>query len=159
METAEHPDQANPSGPEVSDEAAGIRTTGKFRRFSQRDDVFNRAFWDDTIRRPETMAFFESYRTGPATRRGDGFTQKDFALRNAAWAVSDEFSSRGEQDGVREGFNALLQPTVEPASTRVKVENPSAMAVEIKRIAKLFGAGIVGIAPNDPRWTYARPAD
>ena len=159
METAEHPDQANPSGPEVSDEAAGIRTTGKFRRFSQRDDVFNRAFWDDTIRRPETMAFFESYRTGPATRRGDGFTQKDFALRNAAWAVSDEFSSRGEQDGVREGFNALLQPTVEPASTRVKVENPSAMAVEIKRIAKLFGAGIVGIAPYDPRWTYASRAD
>ena len=112
METSEHPDQANSTRPQLSDDAAGIRTTGEFRRFSQRDDVFNRAFWDDTIRRPETRAFFDSYRTGPAMRRGDGFTQKDFALRNAAWAVSDEFSSRGEHDGIREGFNALLLPTV-----------------------------------------------
>ena len=128
--------------------------------FTQRDDMFNRAFWDDDIRRPEMMEFFESYRVGASISSGsDGFTQKDFALRNAAWAVSDEFSSRGESEGIREGFNAPLQPTAEPAATRVDVDDPDAMAAEIKRVAKLFGAGIVGIAPYDSRWTYAARAD
>lgn len=141
------------------DYAAGIQTTERFRRFTQRDDMFNRAFWDDDVRRPEMMEFFESYRVTPVSRRADGFTQKDFALRNAAWAVSDEFSSRGESEGIREGFNALLQPTAEPATTRVDVDDPNAMATEIKRVAKLFGAGIVGIAPYDPRWTYETRVD
>ena len=141
------------------DRAAGIQTTERFRRFTQRDDMFNRAFWDDDVRRPEMMEFFESYRVAPVSRRADGFTQKDFALRNAAWAVSDEFSSRGESEGIREGFNALLKPTAEPATTQVDIDDPDAMAAEIKRVAKLFGAGIVGIAPYDPRWTYETRVD
>ena len=61
------------------DVAAGIQTTKRFTRFSQRNDMFNRAFWDNNIRRPEMMAFFDSYRRGPDSRRGGGFTQKDFA--------------------------------------------------------------------------------
>ncbi len=137
------------------DAAAGIQTTDRFARFSQRNDMFNRAFWDDEIRRPEMMAFFDSYRKTPSFRRGRGFGQKDFALRNAAWAVSDEFSSRGESQGIREGFNAPLQPTAQVASEQVEVESRDDMTAEIKQIAKLFGAGIVGIAPYDPRWTYA----
>jgi reductive dehalogenase len=145
--------------PVEGDRAAGIQTTERFCRFPQRDDMFNRAFWDDDVHRPEMMEFFESYRVAPVFRRADGFTQKDFALRNAAWAVSDEFSSRGESEGIREGFNALLQPTAEPATTQVDVDDPDAMAAEIKRVAKLFGAGIVGIAPFDQRWTYATRAD
>ena len=39
---------------ERRDAAAGIQTTGRFARFSQRNDMFNRAFWDDEVRRPET---------------------------------------------------------------------------------------------------------
>ena len=140
---------------EKRDAAAGIQTTSRFARFSQRNDMFNRAFWDDQVRRPEMMEFFDSYRRVPDSRRGGGFTQKDFALRNAAWAVSDEFSSRGETDGIREGFNAPLQPTADVAPDRVEVEDLDDMTSEIKQIAKLFGAGIVGIAPYDPRWTYS----
>ena len=159
MDTDSNALRETPTGSVDTDVAAGIRTTERFRCFPQRDDMFNRAFWDDTIRGPETMEFFDSYRVGPVSRRGDGFTQKDFALRNAAWALSDEFSSRGQHEGIREGFNALLQPTVEPATTQVEVDDPDVMAAEIKRIAKLFGAGIVGIAPYDPRWTYAGRVD
>ena len=74
---------------ERRDAAAGIQTTSRFARFSHRNDMFNRAFWDGEVRRPEMMEFFDSYRRAPDSRRGGGFTQKDFALRNAAWAVSD----------------------------------------------------------------------
>ena len=44
------------------DRAAGIETTPQFRRFSQRNDVFSRAFWDDTVRSAASQAFFASYR-------------------------------------------------------------------------------------------------
>ena len=108
---------------ERRDAAAGIQTTDRVARFSQRNDMFNRAFWDGEIRRPGVVGFFGSYRKTPSFRRGRGFGQKDFALRNAAWAVSDEFSSRGESQGIREGFNAPLQPTAQVASEQVEVES------------------------------------
>ena len=36
-----------------------------------------------------------------APRRGDGFTQRDFALRNAAWLISDIVSERSAAEGLR----------------------------------------------------------
>ena len=46
-------------------------------------------------------------------RRGDGFTQKDFALRNASWLISDIMTDRFATDGRREGFQAL-SATIRP---------------------------------------------
>jgi epoxyqueuosine reductase len=66
-----------------SDLATGIETTSEFKRFSQKNDVFSRAFWDSSVRTDESDAFFASYRMEATPRRGDGFTQRDFALRNA----------------------------------------------------------------------------
>jgi hypothetical protein len=41
-------------------------------------------------------------------RRGDGFTQKDFALRNASWLISDIMTDRHADKGRREGFQAPI---------------------------------------------------
>ena len=71
------------------DHAAGIEITSEFKRFSQKNDVFSRAFWDTAVRTEKTEAFFASYRMEATPRRGDGFTQRDFALRNASWLISD----------------------------------------------------------------------
>ena len=53
--------------PRGSDAAAGFHIQDDFERFPQKDDLF---------------------------RSADGFTQKDFALRNASWHVSDIFCIR-----------------------------------------------------------------
>ena len=68
-----------------NDPAAGIETTPEFERFSQKNDIFTRAFWDKTVQTEKTDAFFASYRMEAIPRRGDGFSQKDFALRIASW--------------------------------------------------------------------------
>ena len=142
-----------------SDEALGFEISDDFERFNQMDDMFTRAFWDDTVRTRDTDGFFNSYRMEFAPRRGEGFNQKDFALRNAAWSVSDIISNRGNDIGEREGFQAPIANDTPIAPEQVAVEDPARESAEIKKLAKLFGADLVGITEIDTRWHYTHRVD
>ena len=141
------------------DAAAGIEVTDAFERFSQRNDIFTRAFWDDRVRSKATDKFFASYRMEATPRRGDGFSQRDFALRNAAWLISDVVSNRSAESGKREGFQASIEPDTPVAGDKVDVDDPARMAVEIKRIARFFGADLCGVTDLDERWIYTARVD
>ncbi len=143
----------------ASDRAAGIEVTGDFEPFVQRDDIFTRAFWDQTVRSADTERFFRSYRMEATPRRGEGFNQKDFALRNAAWLISDIIADRSAAEGRREGFQAPIGYDRPVAPERVAVSDPAEMAAEIKRIARLFGADLAGITDFDERWVYRTRVD
>ena len=142
-----------------SDAALGIEVTDGFEPFDQMDDMFTRAFWDDTIKTKDTDGFFSSYRMAFAPRRGEGFNQKDFALRNAAWAISDIISNRGAAEGKREGFQAAIENDTPVADEKVPITDPAAESAEIKHLAKLFGADLVGITDLDLRWHYSAGVD
>ncbi len=141
------------------DKAAGIEVTDDFTPFAQRNDIFTRAFWDDRVKSKHTEKFFASYRMEAAPRRGDGFSQRDFALRNAAWLVSDIVSNRGAATGMREGFQAPIQPDTPVAPDAIEVDDPTKMAAEIKRVATFFGADLCGITDLDERWIYSARVD
>lgn len=142
-----------------SDKAAGIEVTEDFTPFAQRNDIFTRAFWDKTVRSTQTDGFFASYRMKASYRKGDGFLQKDFALRNASWLISDVISNRNSASGKREGFQAPIEADTPVAEARVEVDDPTAMAREIKRVARFFGADLAGITDMDTRWLYASRVD
>ena len=142
-----------------SDKLAGIETTDEFEPFSQRNDVFTRAFWDEDVRSKKAAAFFASYRMEAIPRRGAGFSQKDFALRNASWLISDIFSNRKQDEGIREGFQAPISEDTPVAAEKIPVDDAAAMALEIKRIAKFFGADLCGITDFDTRWLYSARVD
>jgi len=144
---------------EEHDRLSGVVVTGKLERFAQRNDIFSRAFWDDTVRSKKSDAFFASYRIDAAPRKGDGFQQKDFALRNASWFMSDVISNRSADDGMREGFQAPIKYDTPVAETQVAVEDPAEMSREIKHISKFFGADLCGITDYDPRWIYKSRVD
>lgn len=141
------------------DAQAGIEVTDEFVPFSQRNDVFSRAFWDDSVRSKKSDAFFASYRMEAAPRRGDGFSQRDFALRNASWLISDVISDRSADKGMREGFQAPIVSDTPIAPDQVEIDDPSKMSAEIRRIAKFFGADLCGITELDERWLYASRVD
>jgi epoxyqueuosine reductase QueG len=145
--------------PHPNDAAAGIEVTEDFERFTQRNDVFTRAFWDDTVRTKQTDGFFASYRMEATPRRGDGFTQRDFALRNAAWLISDVITDRHADQGRREGFQAPISYDTPVAPMQLEIDDPSEMSTEIKRIAKFFGANLCGVTDMDDRWLYASRID
>ncbi|MFC4669897.1 4Fe-4S double cluster binding domain-containing protein [Seohaeicola nanhaiensis] len=141
------------------DAEAGIDVTEAFEPFAQRNDIFTRAMWDETVRSKATEGFFNSYRMEAVPRRGEGFAQRDFALRNAAWLISDVITNRFAGAGRREGFQAPISDDTPVAPERVAVENPAAMAAEIKRVARFFGAGLCGITEMDERWLYSARVD
>ena len=143
----------------ASDQAASIEITEEFAPFNQVNDIFTRAFWDDTIRNQDTEDFFASYRMKATPRRGAGFTLKEFALRNAAWAVSDMVSERGGAQGKREGFQAMIELQTPVAEEQFEIDNSPEFTREIKAIAKLFGADLVGITEHDERWLYSARVD
>lgn len=143
----------------ASDAAAGIEVTDDFEPFSQKNDIFTRAFWDDKIRSKQTDAFFASYRMRASYRKGDGFRQKDFALRNASWLISDIISERSAAAGKREGFQAPISYDTPVAEAKESIDDPAEMSREIKRIAKFFGADLAGITEMDDRWLYASRVD
>lgn len=142
-----------------SDRAAGFEVSDDFERFSQMNDVFTRAFWDERVKSADTEAFFASYRMEAAPRRGDGFKQKDFALRNAAWLIADIVSDRSASEGLREGFQGAIRDDTPVAPDKVALGDPADEAAELKAIAKLFGADLVGITAFDARWHYSERPD
>jgi len=143
----------------AGDALAGIEVTDDFEPFSQRNDIFTRAFWDEEIKSDKTRAFFESYRMEAIPRRGAGFSQKDFALRNASWLISDIFSNRKQDQGIREGFQAPIAEDTPVAPVKVAVDDAGAMAEEIKKIAAFFGADLCAVTDFDTRWLYTARVD
>lgn len=137
-------------------EGASFEVQPSFERFSQRDDIFCRSFWDPEIRSPATDRFYATYRDALANWRSvDGFTQRDYALRNASWHVTDIFAERREDEDRREGYLDEFTALRGAPSEQVEFESPAAAAAEIKRVAKLFGADLVGITDYDERWLYS----
>ena len=150
---------ANAPESSAEERAAGIHVTPEFERFEQRNDIFSRAFWDPDVRSEQTEAFFASYRIEAAPRRGAGFTQRDFALRNASWLISDIISERSAAEGRREGFQAPIAQDTPVAPEQAETGTPEEEAADIKRIARFFGADLVGITAFDQRWQYASRVD
>ncbi len=141
-----------------SDRRAGIQVTEDFQRFNQRNDMFSRSLWDETVKSKESAGFWRSYRD-PQARKGDGFRQRDFAIRNAAWVVANAIMSRRFAEGAKEGFTAPIEADHAPVPIKAEVTDAVAMAAEIKRVGAYFGADLMGITEYDERWVYATRFD
>ncbi len=147
---------ANDRPIDQADDDAGFEILDDFERFNQKNDVFRRSWWDDEIRSEASALFYATYREPLENfRSSDGFTQKDYALRNAAWHVSDIFTElKDKSEDRREGFCDAFTVQRDVAAERQKFASPGAAAAEIKLVALGFGADLVGMTDNDERWLY-----
>jgi reductive dehalogenase len=139
----------------TSDATAGFELQADFAPFDQKDDVFRRSWWDERIRSEKSALFYATYREPlKSWRKAEGFGQKDYALRNAAWHVSDIFTELKEEQGRREGFTDEFSLQRAVASTPMTLGTPQETTDEVKRVATAFGADLVGVTFFDPRWLY-----
>jgi len=142
-----------------SDADAGIEVTENFERFSQINDMFTRAFWDETVRTRKSDAFFDGHRVAANPRKAQGFQQRDLALRNAGWSVSNMISERKPEEGKREGFQALIEEGGPVSETKLVIEDLQKHTDDTGKIAKLFGADLFGVTHLDLRWHYTKRVD
>ncbi len=150
---AGRPGTVEPMG--SSDRQAGFQVEHDFRRFSQKDDVFCRSFWDPVVKSDRSDMFYETYRTAKMRWRSvDGFTRRDYALRNASWHVTDVFAALKQENDRREGFLDPYSVVRHGPEGQDALPSPGKMAKEVKHAAKTLGADLVGITAYDKRWVY-----
>ena len=141
-----------------SDAEAGFIISENFRRYEQRDDVFNRAWWDEAVMSDDVVAFYAAHKR-PDPRKGAGYTQWDFALLNASWSVARDYAARGMPDGRREGFLDSFDTFVPQAETRADLPPIAETTARIKQVAEFLGADLFGVTEYDERWVYAHAAE
>ena len=141
--------------PADDDAAARFDVLESFARFSQKNDIYSRAFWDSKVRSKRTDLFFETYRTPLREwKSAEGFRQRDYALRNASWHLPDIFAELKADQNRREGFLDPFSVQREGPAEKLEVDSPEEMSREVKHVARVFGADLVGITAYDERWVY-----
>ncbi len=129
------------------------KITPDFQRFNQKNDIFNRAMWDDLI---DPKTFFISYDiTNYKPKKSKGFDHWDYALRNASWHMTDvvgemKFETEGRVEGFTDYYSIQTQGPPSKAP-ELPIEETTR---RIKKVATALGAGMVGICHLDRRWVY-----
>lgn len=137
------------------DKGASRYAVGKVERFDQKNDMFSRSLWDPSM----TDLGQKFYFTEVIPREKPGYTLQDQSFVNAGWHLEARFARgiRGGQEGLYawdwEG-EVYTTPRVTPG-LRITVDDPAKVTREIKKVAKFFGASLVGVCELDGRWLYS----
>lgn len=126
-----------------------------FKRFSAKNDVFNRVDWDSTVSTARGRAWFRSMLVSK-TNRAAGYTQKDFALRNGGWSLANNtFMSATDR---KEGFQDLLTPWG-IKNNRQYVATIDELTQSVKKAAQAYGVDQVGFTKVNLDWHYSHRYD
>ena len=122
--------------------------------YNQKNDIFNRAMWDDSI---DPKDFFVSYDiTNYKPKKAKGFNHWDYALRNASWHLTDVVGEmKLESEGRVEGFTDYYSIQTPGPPKPANLPDQQLTTQRIKQVARFLGAGSVGICAIDHRWVYS----
>lgn len=144
----------------ANDKFVGFEVTDDFQPFNACNDVFARAQWDPKIHSAKAMNwFYAMLGLNVKYKSTDGYTQKDYALRNAGWVMANLMMERSASQNRHDGFLDDYKAYMKPAKQKVAVDSLENMSSEIKQAGKLFGADMVGITNTDLRWHYSHKFD
>ena len=120
-------------------------------RFDQKDEMFKRSVWDESLR-PLSDRFREI-----AHRERPGYRKLDYALRNASWNIEwGAACGNSAGDHGLYSWNHLNEKTRANAEVGDPVQGPPAeLAGVVKRAAQFLGAAEAGIAAVHPHWVYS----
>lgn len=143
-----HPDFPN----EISD---------AYKPFKQVNNIFNQAFFN----LDEELGVLAKAYFNPKISDKPGFRQLDFALSAGANAVSRTSSDMSQTGIPNLGYFSWDQKTEDEKDHLMDVDyldgekyefaTKSDATAAIKRAARLYGAGLVGITQRDKRWDYS----
>lgn len=146
------------------DKLTGVEVDDTFERFEQKFEIYCRALWDDKIIDKKSDQFFEGYYMPFARARNtDGFTQRDYAFRNASWHVTNvirdiekagEFRKEKPDEKRKEGFWDYFSSHDEGWPEPYRFDSPAEATRDLRRVAGFFGVGTLRVCAYDDRWMY-----
>ena len=124
-----------------------------YESFDQKNDMFNRANWDDNVNPKD---FFKSYDIANyKPKKAKGFDHWDYAFRNASWHLTDVVGAQNfSESGKVEGFTDYYSIQTPGSLEKAPLHSVNDTTNRIKKAANLLGAGMVGICALDRRWIY-----
>jgi reductive dehalogenase len=147
------------------DDLTGVHVSEQFETFEQKYDIYCRSIWDPKVQNKKSDKFFEGYYMPYAkTRKADGFSQKDYAFRNAAWHVnnvirdiekSGEFRKEKPDEIRKEGYWDYYSSHDEGWPEPYPYESLHEASRDLKKVATFCGVGELGVCEYDERWMYS----
>lgn len=138
----------------VSQSTYGGFIVGELKRFDESNHVYSRVDRGEVIP-PEMIPKGDSSKSAvhriftfdPDRKNKRGYSQADYALRWAGRTI--DYMARQNLHG-RE---------IEPNTRRIEIDDVQRVTNLIKKIAKWFGADLVGIGPLNRTWVYSHWGD
>lgn len=135
--------------------------TEALRRFPQKNDIYKRAHRRDSPLEEAADRYYNTLRD-PTTPHWKipGRTLKDYAYAMGSYYVERNFA-KGHLTGNfgllkwEEDFAEMTKANRMEPIHKYEVKDPDAMAEDVKKAAKKFGASQVGVCGLNPLWVYA----
>jgi len=120
-------------------------------RFNQKNEMFKRNVWDEKNR--HLLKSFSEVKYQSKV----GYRKIDYALRNASWSLEWRYGMGNARSNFGlyewEGVPERIKPYVETGGQ--VAETPEEMTRMIKKVARFYGASLVGICRVHPNWIYS----
>ena len=135
---------------------------GTVERFDQKHQMFNRPAWD-----PEMKGLLEDWSFRGEVKEKPGYALLDLALSRASSRSTQLAMFNVYKPNPTPATKALMaamagtpprgQPLAEkpPEMKRIDVSDPAALTRNLKKVARYFGADLVGVCRLDRRFVYS----
>jgi len=126
---------------------------GPVERFDQKNTVFSRTVWDEEYKKLLSEVTPRKRRESPSEMlEGRALVAGSIYVDRTAGSLHPNY--RGYSGHVR-GVGGLYGWDDPVNSEKYPVTDPTEMSKQIKRVARFYGADLVGICELDRRWVYS----
>ena len=123
----------------------------KYDRFEEKYNMIYRRTWDKSL--PTFGKMFDENIESHINSKKEGYNRIDFALVAAGWTIYEKLPSafawdRSEDIDIGYGINWM--------KSKFEIEDKNLITQQIKKVAKFFGASLLGIADVNDKWIFKR---
>jgi len=125
----------------------------KLRRFDSKNIIFGRVMGDSSWE--GYMRMYDEKVFSRIAEGKSGYSRVDFALAYASWIVHNAFEGGFSWKKIKPYRASVDAVGIDLTKTKYKVDDPYRMSIFVKRVARLFGASLVGVCKLNRDWLYA----
>ena len=125
--------------------------TKDVKKFDEKNTVFSRMAWDKGTQKRAGEARAKATLNGPSLQEGRALISGGIFVDDKAGTLHPNYTGYfghvQDTDGLY-GWDEPVNPEKYP------IDDPAIMTERIKKVARMYGADLVGITKIDPRWVY-----